>query len=340
MKAAVLSSPFNLQVIDVEEPTVSEKDVLIEVVEAGVCGSDLHTYRGLHPFRKPPVILGHEVAGDVCEFGAKVSSVDIGTRVAVEPQIACGKCSYCRQGRYNICPTKIVPGVGGWKGAFAEYFVAPAERLFPLARHISYTSGVLAEPIAVGLHAARRARVEEASILVLGLGPVGIGAAVSAKMLGSEQVVATDIAKLNLQVAHQLGVDRTIDVDSQDLASIARELAPEGFDSVIVSTEYPKAIDDAISLSRRGATIVAVSLFEHETKIDLNPLVVGEREIVGSSAYTQSDFKTVVDWINQDKLKPNNMVTHVMPLEKAPEALELLHKRSEPAIKIILKPRQ
>lgn len=339
MKAAVLSRPFKIEILDVEMPKLGENDALIEVVEAGVCGSDLHTYRGVHPFRKPPVILGHEVAGRVHKLGARVSGVDIGTRVAVEPQIACGECLYCSQGRYNICPKKIVPGVGGWKGTFAEYFVAPAERLLPLEDYVSYTSGVLAEPIAVGLHAARRAHVQERSTLVLGLGPVGIGAAVSARMLGSRLVVGTDIAKPNLRVAQLLGVDDAIDVSSQNLQQAARELSPEGFDSVIVAAGYPTAVTDAISLSKRGATIIAVTLFEEEITADLNQLVVQEREILGSSAYTSSDFEMVVDWLNKGHLKPESMVTHVMPLEKAPEALEILDKRTEPAIKIILKPK-
>ncbi|MEM3004461.1 MAG: alcohol dehydrogenase catalytic domain-containing protein, partial [Candidatus Bathyarchaeia archaeon] len=92
MKAAVLSKPFRIEILDIPLPKVGDDDVLVEVVEAGVCGSDLHTYRGVHPFRKPPVVLGHEVAGRVYRLGAKVSGVEAGTRVAVEPQIACGEC--------------------------------------------------------------------------------------------------------------------------------------------------------------------------------------------------------------------------------------------------------
>ncbi len=339
MKAAVLSSPFKVEILDVEVPKVGENDVLIEVVEAGICGSDQHAYRGVHPFRKPPVILGHEVAGRVHKLGARVSRVDVGARVSVEPQIPCGECVYCSQGRYNICPKKIVPGVGNWKGTFAEYFVAPADRLLALENQVSYTSGVLAEPIAVGLHAARRAGVQEHSTLVVGLGPVGIGAAVSARMLGSKLVVGTDIAKPNLSVAQLLGVDETIDVSSQNLQEAAGEFNPEGFDSVIVAAGYPRAVTDAISLTKRGATIVVVTLFEEETITDFNQLVVQEREILGSSMYTKNDFETVVDWLNKGRLKPEPMVTHVMTLEKTPEALEILDKRTEPAIKIILKPK-
>lgn len=108
---------------------------------------------------------------------------------------------------------------------------------------------------------------------------------------------------------------------------------------MIVAAGYPRAVTDAISLSKRGATIIAVTLFEEEITADLNQLVVQEREILGSSAYTSSDFEMVVDWLNRGQLKPESMVTHVMPLEKAPEALEILDKRTEPAIKIILKPK-
>lgn len=339
MKAVVLTKPFKIEICNVEMPIFGDNDVLIKVIETGVCGSDLHTYEGVHPFRKPPVILGHEIAGKIHEVGSKVSDVEIGTKVAVEPLITCEKCSYCRQGRYNICPERIVPGVGDWKGTFAEYFVAPIERIYPLEKHVTYTSGVLAEPIAVGLHAARRANVKDASTLVLGLGPIGIGAAISAKILGSRLVVATDIVKTNLKVAKQLGVDDTIDVSMEDLESTAKELVPKGFDSVIVASGYTKAIDEAISIARRGATIVVVSLFTNKITADLNQFVLQEKEIFGSSAYTKKDFKTVVNWLNDGKLKPDSMATHIMPLENASKALEILHKRTEPVIKIILRPK-
>jgi len=339
MKAAVLKKPFKIEIQEVEKPKVRDNEVLIEVIEAGVCGSDLHTYEGVHPFRKPPVILGHEVSGNVCKLGSKVTGIDIGTKVAVEPLISCGECSFCRQGRYNICPERIVPGVAGWKGTFAEYFATPAERVYPLKNNVSYTSGVLAEPIAVGLHAARRVNIKDNSTLVIGLGPVGIGAAVSAKILGSKQVIATDIAEINLKVAKELGIDQTINVSKEDLRTKAKEFVPEGFDSVIVATGYPKAIEDAIALTRRCASIVVVSLFTKSITTSFSQFVLQEKEIFGSSAYIKSDFEIVVNWLNDGKLKPDSMATHKMPLEKASKALEILHKRNEPVIKIILKPK-
>ena len=339
MKAAFLKKPFKIEIQDVERPKVRDTDVLIEVIETGVCGSDLHTYEGIHPFRKPPVILGHEVSGNICELGSKVMGIDIGTRVAVEPLITCGKCSFCLQGTYNICPERIVPGVANWKGTFAEYFTTPAKSVYTLKNNVSYTSGVLAEPIAVGLHAARRANIKDNSTLIIGLGPVGIGAAISAKILGSKQVIATDIAEINLKVAKELGVDQTINVSEEDLRTKAKEFVPEGFDSAIVATGYPKAIEDAIALTRRCASIVVVSLFTKSITTSLNQFVLQEKEIFGSSAYTKSDFEMVVNWLNDNKLKPDSMATHKMPLEKASKALEMLHKRNEPVIKIILKPK-
>ncbi len=338
MKAAILTRPYNIEIIDIEIPAIGKNDVLIKVIETGICGSDLHTYEGIHPFRKPPVILGHEVAGDVVEVGKKVTDIDIGTRVAIEPQASCGVCSYCIQGRYNICPKRLLPGVGGWMGTFTEYFVSNSDKVYPLNEKVSYSSGVLAEPIAVGLHGAKRANVKESLTLVLGLGPIGIGTAFSAKILGAKQVVATDIAKINLKVGKNFGVDTPIDVAEQDLITTARKYANEGFNSVIVASGYEGVIDDAISLSKRGATIVVISLFASEIRANINQLVIHEKEILGSSTYTKSDFKTVVDWLNNGKLKPDSMITHKMPLEKASEALDILDKRTEPVIKMILEP--
>ncbi len=328
MKAAILTKTLNIEILEVEKPIIGENEVLIKVVETGICGSDLHTYEGVHPFRKPPVILGHEVSGEVCEVGKKVSDIDIGTRVVVEPQKSCEKCSYCIQGRYNICPKKLMPGIGGWGGSFAEFFASPADKIYPIKESISYTSGVLTEPISVGLHAARIATEYGTSTLIIGLGSIGIGAVIASKMLGSKLVVATDIAELNLKVAKNLGADFVINVTKQNLETATKKFAPEGFDSVIVASGYPRSIDDAILLSKRGARIVLVSLFSNVIESKLNPLVLQEKEIVGSCTYTRNDFKTVINWLNDNKLKPDEMVTHVMPLKKASEALNLLHKKN------------
>ena len=123
--------------------------------------TDLHAFHASHPFRKPPMILGHEAAGEVVQVGAKVKNLKVGERITVEPLKACGKCSYCRSGNYNVCPERVGAGVRGWLGTFAEYFVLPEQRAYKLSPELDYDLGVLVEPLAVGTHAVRIANLEK-----------------------------------------------------------------------------------------------------------------------------------------------------------------------------------
>jgi len=132
MKAAVLTEIHKVEIKDVEKPEIKDNEVLIKVKSTGICGSDLHAYRGHHPFRKPPVILGHEVSGVVEEIGDVVNNIKNGDRVTVEPQLGCGECEYCLTGKYNLCIDRRAPGIGNWHGSFAEYFVAPEGTVYKL----------------------------------------------------------------------------------------------------------------------------------------------------------------------------------------------------------------
>ena len=161
MKAALLAAVGKLTITEVEQPDLGRpSDVLIRVGAVGICGSEIHAFQGTHPFRKPPSILGHEVAGEVVDVGAKVSGLAPGDRVFVNPQRTCGECEWCQSGRPNVCSSREMLGTLGWTGGLAEYIVAPAQNVCPLPDHVSYVQGTLIEPLCVGVHAIRRAGVE------------------------------------------------------------------------------------------------------------------------------------------------------------------------------------
>ena len=167
MSTGYLSELSKVVVKEFDVPDFDEHSVLVKVKAAGICGSDLHAFHGSHPFRKAPMILGHEAAGEVVKVGAKVKQLKVGDRIAVEPIKACGKCSYCLSGNYNLCPERVIAGVRGWLGTFAEYFVLPEQRAHKLPPELDYDLGVLAEPLAVGTHAVRLANIKKGSTCVV-----------------------------------------------------------------------------------------------------------------------------------------------------------------------------
>lgn len=336
MRAVILNDAYQLANVEVETPSVGETDVLIHVATTGVCGSDMHAYRGRHPFRKPPVILGHEVAGTVVDVGAAVRGLAPGERVVVEPHAGCGDCELCRSGCYHLCPRRRAPGTGGWLGTFAEYFLAPAGAVYRLPDELPWESAVLVEPLAVGYHAARISRATAVErVAILGAGPIGLSALLGLRLRGVERVAATDLSPRKLEVAGELGATPVL-ANGRDVADSVTEALGAPADVVFVTTGYPAVLHDALALSGPQARIVVLSLFEEEVTLDLNPLVLGERQLVGSFVYVGEDFEAALRAVDTDPTRAARLVTHTMPLEEASRAFQMLDATANNAIKVVL----
>ena len=162
---------------DMPEPVITQPGwVKIRVRVCGICGSEVHAYHGLHPFRIPPVVSGHEFSGDVVEVGEGVTRCKVGDRVTAEPQYGCGECWYCKNGLYNVCTSKRVLGSNGWSGPMGEYVVVPENTVVRLADSVSYEEGALIEPVANGMYAVRKAGItKDTTICIIGCGPIGLG---------------------------------------------------------------------------------------------------------------------------------------------------------------------
>jgi len=175
MKALRFSHVGRSEIVEISRPIPKPDEVLIRVKAAGICASDIMAFKGKHSYRIPPVITGHELAGEIVERGSGISTLKIGDRVAVEPHIGCGICALCRQGHYNECPNKRLLGVGDWIGAFSEYVVAAEPMCHPMPGTMSFEEGAALEPLCVGLHAVQRANLRIGErIAVLGCGAIGM----------------------------------------------------------------------------------------------------------------------------------------------------------------------
>ena len=338
MKAAVLVETGKIDIREIDRPTLGRDDLLIKTAYAGVCGSDLHAFRGKHPFRKPPVILGHELAGTVVECGGDVQGFRPGDRVTVMPLVACGTCRLCRMGRENICLNKQVPGAGAWLGSFAEYALAKASITYKLAEATPLELAVLAEPLAVGVHAVQRqARIEPGSrVLVLGGGTIGILTALAARAAGAGDIVTTDLFAFNLTLTRALCGAATIDAGEAGWEDSLARAYPDKFDATFLCSGASATVGQAVRLTRRGGRIIVTGLFLEPVPVDLTAVTLGELEVVGSQIYDHQDFRAAVDWIDAGRFDLRRLVTHVFPLEQAQHALTILANRTEDAVKILL----
>ncbi len=339
MRVGMLVEMGRVAIQEAARPAPGPGEVLIRVAYAGVCGSDVHAFRGTHPFRHPPVVLGHEVSGRIAALGAGVAGPAEGDAVTVMPYVACGRCPACLRGRTNVCENKVVPGLGGWLGTFADYFVAPADVTFPLVAGISLPQGALAEPLAVGVHSVAQGRVGAGeSVLVLGGGTIGLLTAYAARRRGAAVVALTDLYDHNLAVARTLGATDTYSARNADVQARIGADHPAGFDVIVLAGAAPVIVDQAFGLAARGARIVSTALFHGPLPVDLVTLTLSEMELIGTQIYLPGDFQLALDWLREDGPRLVHIVDRVMPLEQAQEAMLILAEHREDAIKILLTP--
>jgi L-iditol 2-dehydrogenase len=337
MRAARLMDQHEIVISEIDDLRTGPGDILIRTKYAGVCGSDVHAFEGIHPFRKPPVVLGHELVGTIVDMGKDVNGFHMGDRVTVMPLIACGNCIYCRRGRQNMCLNKKVPGSEGWEGSFAEYFLSKPDITYRLRENTSFETGALAEPLAVGIHAVNQGSVNaESRVLVLGGGTVGLLTAVAARVAGARELVITDLYDLNLGVARDLCAATPYNAKDESLKDRILTEYPDKFDVVFLCSGAAKTVKQAMGLTQRGGRIVLVGMFLQPVPLEIIEVTLNELEMIGSMIYSQEDFRKTIELLDSGRFRFDRLITHILPIEKAQHALELLAQHKEDVIKILL----
>ncbi|PLS09576.1 zinc-dependent alcohol dehydrogenase [Neobacillus cucumis] len=338
MKAIFVEEPYLVVCKEVEPQSIKANEVKVKVKVAGICGSDIHTYKGIHQFRKPPVIIGHEIAGEVVEIGENVKKVKVGDRVTVEPQEGCGHCEPCLQGETNYCMNRAAPGINEWYGAMAEYFVAPEKSVFILPDELSYEQGVLAEPLAVGVHAVEKANIRPGDrVAIIGMGPIGLLSLIAAKAAGATTILAADIMDYCLESALKCGATITINIrDQNNWMEEAKALVDGEFDKVLVAAGVPGIVNNSLSLLRRGGKLVAIAMFHKEETIDIVQLQNQEKEVIGSFCYTHKDLKNAINLLRDGKVFEDVIISHQLSFEEAAKGFELVDKKWDQSLKVLI----
>ncbi len=338
MKAAFVTGIETVEVKEIEKPVISDTEVLIRTKTVGVCGSDLHLFRGTHPFRHAPAILGHEIAGEVVEVGKNVTKIKAGDRVTVEPQVGCGECEMCKRGYVSLCPGKKVPGTPKWIGAFSEYFNAEEKIVYKLADKTSYEMGTLAEPLAVAVHTVNHARTKEGALVILGAGTIGQLILAVAKRKGYSPIIVTDTAAFNREFALKHGADAALDPITEDVPARVKEMTGgRGADLVIVAAGADNILDQACQCLHKCGEMGIVAMITKKIPFYSYAIVFNEIDVYGAMCYEPKDFAEAMDLINTD-LDLKDYVTQIMEgIEKTQEGLDILSQKKEDVVKVLIR---
>jgi L-iditol 2-dehydrogenase len=325
VKAVYLTAPEAIEIRTLPEPVCGPDDVLVRVRAGGVCGTDVSTYLGTHFLRKPPVILGHEVAGEIAAVGVDVTAWAVGERVAIDPQVACGRCSYCATGTSTQCPEKQLPGLQ-LPGLFSEIVAMPTVTLHRLGDGMTWEQGAMVEPAAVAYHALQRAELrDDARVAILGAGPIGALAALIHVRDHDIAPMVVDVKQANLDRMEALTGCVAVNPAVQSVVEAGlTHSAGRGFDAVLVANTAPQSLQDAVALVRPEGRVVAIgAAYAEPPTVDVPMVVWRELELRGSFAFTSDDFRRVLAMI-EEGLNVTALLTQRYPLEEAHAAFERL----------------
>ncbi|MEJ8472751.1 zinc-dependent alcohol dehydrogenase [Roseibium algae] len=329
MKALVYTGPEAQSYRDVPNPVPAAGEVLIRVSHVGICGSDMHAFLGHDERRPAPLILGHEVAGTILTGDAA------GQRVTVNPLVTCGTCPACRAGRDNLCPDRQIISMPPREGGFAELLAMPERNLVKVPGHVTDAQAALAEPLACGWHAVRLAKraleidPAEAEALVIGGGAIGVGAALSLRAQGIENI---KVVEPNEERAELLRATCGLNVLTPGA------LASAGlFDVVIDGVGYPGTRATASASTRPGGVISHIGLGAAEGGLDIRRMTLQEITFIGTYTYTDQDFRDTAEAIFSGRLGSLDWV-EIWPLSDGLSAFADLRAGRVAAPKILLKP--
>lgn len=317
-RAAVLHAAQDLRVTDVAVTGPAPGEVLVAIEAVGVCGSDVHYFtdgRNGRNVLRAPMVLGHEAAGTVATLGPGVDGPAVGTRVAVEPAVGCGGCPTCRSGYYHLCPSGTCLGSPPTDGAMTGYRAVPARAVHPLPDGLGTELAALVEPLAVAVHAVRRAGVELGHrVLVTGAGPIGVLVAQAARAAGAAEVVVTDVHDARLERAAGLGATACVNT-ARD------ELPAAGFDRLLECSAVPAALWQGMhALAPAGrATVVG----QAPPAVDGLPLALMQRYEIDLNASFRSAhaFAPAIGLAASGRVDLAGVLTGRFTLDDAPAAL-------------------
>lgn len=327
MKTAVMTEIGKIVFEDRPAPTPGPHDVLVKVEKVGICGSDLHYFESgrIGDFVvEPPFVLGHEAAGTIVEIGAEVETLQVGDRVALEPNITCGRCEHCRSGHYNLCPEVEFFATPPIDGTFQEFVTHPANLCFRLPDAMSTVEGALIEPLAVGFHAAAQgdAKMGQTAV-VFGSGCIGLVSLMALKAIGLSQVFVVDVMAARLAKATELGATSVLDASTQDvIAEVMSNTDGRGVDLVIETSGTDIAMAQAVELTRPGGTIVPVG-YSKSGNVTVPMSVAINKELRFQTVFRyRHNYPIAIQAVADGRVNLAGIVTHEFAFDDIQRAMD------------------
>ncbi|WP_432459024.1 NAD(P)-dependent alcohol dehydrogenase [Agarivorans sp. QJM3NY_25] len=341
-KKAVLKTPGVMEFIQAEIPVPKDDEVLIKVEYVGICGSDVHGFES-GPFIPPKdpnqeIGLGHECAGTVAAVGHKVTKFKIGDRVNIEPGVPCGKCRFCLEGKYNICPdVDFMATQPNYRGALANYLCHPESFTYKLPDNMDTMEGALVEPAAVGIHAAMLADVKPGKkIVILGAGCIGLMTLQACLCMGASEIVVVDVLEKRLVMAHELGAAAIINGATEDTVERAQAVLGElGADIVFETAGSQITVKQAPQLVMRGGKIMIVGTVPGDSAINFLKI---NREVSIQTVFRYANrYPVTIEAISSGKFNVKSMVTHIYEYADVQRAFEESVNNKKEIIKGVIK---
>ncbi len=329
MKAAIIEKPGTIVVKDVPVPTVGPGDVLIEVKASGICGTDIHIFKGEY-LGSYPVTPGHEFSGIVSKVGAAVTRFKPGDHVAVEPNIACDNCPACLSNRQNFCANWNGVGVT-LPGGMAQYAVAPERAVFNIGT-LPFASGAFVEPLSCVLHGVQRTGFTLADrVLIIGAGPIGILLLKSILLEGASSVVSVDKNSARRKLAESSGASET--------AGSLEGLPADGFDVVVDATGVPPLMEKTLSLARPGGRVLLFGVPPSTSRISLEAFTIFRKGLTILSSYTSvRNSIQAVRLLETGKIDVSPLVSHQLPLADFARGISFIEEGKDGVLKVLIRP--
>lgn len=337
MMRKVIVQPDGVRVVEAAVPEPGPGEAQLEMLVAGICGSDTHALRGRHPNVRPPYAPGHEVVGVVTAVGAGVTAVRVGQRATVEPDLPCWECKQCRAGRQNLCERLGFFGCGSAQGGLADTFTIDARRLHVVPDDFDDPTAALIEPLSTPVHAIRLAGgVRDRAVAILGVGTIGLLTLKVARAYGARRVVVTARSARSRERALAFGADAAVDATAPDAADQVRAALAESADVVFDCVAEQSTTTQALAIANKGGTVVVVGVPAGDVTVPLALVQDSQLRIQGSATYLPEDYADAMRLLGDGVVTAADFVTAIRPLREAAAAFADAESRDH--IKVLLKP--
>ncbi len=335
MRAAKLVAPKKMEIMNVETPqVVGPKDVQVQVKAVGICGTDLHIFKGERADVELPRVMGHELSGLVTAVGSGVERVKVGDRVALDPVFACGECPTCKKGYQNVCSSVRCYGVQ-MDGGYQDYIVLDEKHLYTFDESISFEQAALAEPFSIAANILERLMVTEAdNIIVIGAGTIGLSIVQAAVGMGARVMVA-DVVDSKLKKALEFGAEKIVNSKTESVKDVIEKFSPGGLDVVIDAVGITPLFQQSIEYAAPRGRVACIGFDSKPAEIQ--PIVITKKELsIIGSRMNCFQFPKVMKWLNEGKIKADMMISKTYPVEDIQKAFEETLANGENVIKALI----